>query len=211
MPRFAYDAIDTTGNAVEGVTKADTIGAARALLVDQEPVPDEDRGTRWHARLRAHQGEGEEEGADALHASAGGVREGRYPDHRRARDRSATRPRTWPCGARITHMVDDLRNGGTFVRAPRRSTRRRSRRTTSASSGLGRAHRPARRDAGEPRRVPRARDRHARQGRVGTVVSRWSSWCWPSFTVAVLAGLRAAAVQAAVRGARRRAAAARPG
>jgi hypothetical protein len=29
MPKFAYAAIDTTGAPVEGVTKADTIGAAR--------------------------------------------------------------------------------------------------------------------------------------------------------------------------------------
>ena len=39
MPRFAYDAIDTTGAAVAGVTKAETIGAARALLVDQNLFP----------------------------------------------------------------------------------------------------------------------------------------------------------------------------
>ncbi|MET0911382.1 MAG: type II secretion system F family protein, partial [Ilumatobacteraceae bacterium] len=39
MPRFAYDAVDTTGAAVAGVTKADSIGAARALLVDQNLFP----------------------------------------------------------------------------------------------------------------------------------------------------------------------------
>ncbi len=39
MPRFAYSAIDPNGAAVEGVTKADTIGAARALLVEQNLFP----------------------------------------------------------------------------------------------------------------------------------------------------------------------------
>ncbi len=39
MPRFAYAAIDATGASVEGVTKADTIGAARALLLDQNLYP----------------------------------------------------------------------------------------------------------------------------------------------------------------------------
>jgi type IV pilus assembly protein PilC len=39
MPKFAYAAIDTTGSPVEGVTKADTIGAARALLVEQNLFP----------------------------------------------------------------------------------------------------------------------------------------------------------------------------
>src|SRR5215203_7013983 len=39
MPKFAYDAIDTTGNAIAGVTKADTIGSARALLVEQNLFP----------------------------------------------------------------------------------------------------------------------------------------------------------------------------
>jgi len=35
MPKFAYAAIDTAGSLVEGVTKADTIGAARSILVEQ--------------------------------------------------------------------------------------------------------------------------------------------------------------------------------
>ncbi len=39
MPKFAYAAIDPNGAPVEGVTKADTIGAARALLVDQNLFP----------------------------------------------------------------------------------------------------------------------------------------------------------------------------
>jgi type IV pilus assembly protein PilC len=39
MPRFAYAAIDATGASVEGVTKAETIGAARALLLDQNLYP----------------------------------------------------------------------------------------------------------------------------------------------------------------------------
>ena len=39
MPKFAYAAVDTTGAPVEGVTKADTIGAARAILVEQNLFP----------------------------------------------------------------------------------------------------------------------------------------------------------------------------
>ncbi len=39
MPKFAYAAIDAQGAPVEGVTKADTIGAARSILVDQNLFP----------------------------------------------------------------------------------------------------------------------------------------------------------------------------
>ena len=47
MPKFAYAAIDPQGAPIEGVTKADTIGAARALLVEQNLFPtkiEESRG-----------------------------------------------------------------------------------------------------------------------------------------------------------------------
>lgn len=39
MPKFAYAAIDPQGAPVEGVTKAETIGAARSILVDQNLFP----------------------------------------------------------------------------------------------------------------------------------------------------------------------------
>jgi type IV pilus assembly protein PilC len=39
MPKFAYAAIDSTGTPIEGVTKAETVGAARALLVEQNLFP----------------------------------------------------------------------------------------------------------------------------------------------------------------------------
>lgn len=39
MPRFAYTAIDTTGTTVDGVSKADTIGDARAWLLAQDLHP----------------------------------------------------------------------------------------------------------------------------------------------------------------------------
>jgi type IV pilus assembly protein PilC len=39
MPRFAYAAIDANGASVEGITKADTIGAARALLLEKALYP----------------------------------------------------------------------------------------------------------------------------------------------------------------------------
>lgn len=39
MPKFAYAAIDPSGTSVEGVTKADTIGEARAALMDLNLYP----------------------------------------------------------------------------------------------------------------------------------------------------------------------------
>jgi type IV pilus assembly protein PilC len=39
MPRFAYAAIDATGASIEGVTRADTLGDARAGLLDQNLYP----------------------------------------------------------------------------------------------------------------------------------------------------------------------------
>ena len=36
MPKFAYSAIDSAGAEIEGTTKADTIGTARTLLVEQK-------------------------------------------------------------------------------------------------------------------------------------------------------------------------------
>src|SRR5262245_42745869 len=39
MPRFAYAAIDASGASIEGVTKASTIGEARAHLLDQNLYP----------------------------------------------------------------------------------------------------------------------------------------------------------------------------
>ena len=47
MPKFAYDAIDAAGETVSGSTKADTIGAARALLMEKNLYPvriEESRG-----------------------------------------------------------------------------------------------------------------------------------------------------------------------
>ncbi|MEP1123966.1 MAG: type II secretion system F family protein [Ilumatobacter sp.] len=47
MPKFAYAAIDAQGTPVNGVTKADTLGGARALLVGQNLFPtkiEESRG-----------------------------------------------------------------------------------------------------------------------------------------------------------------------
>ena len=46
MPKFAYAAIDPQGAPVEGVTKADTIGAARAVLVEQNLFPTKIEETR---------------------------------------------------------------------------------------------------------------------------------------------------------------------
>jgi type IV pilus assembly protein PilC len=39
MPKFAYSAIDATGSEIEGTTKADTLGTARQLLVEQNLYP----------------------------------------------------------------------------------------------------------------------------------------------------------------------------
>ena len=46
MPKFAYAAIDPQGAPIEGVTKADTIGAARAILVEQNLFPTKIEETR---------------------------------------------------------------------------------------------------------------------------------------------------------------------
>ncbi len=53
MPKFAYSAIDPTGVEIEGVTKADTIGSARAFLVEQNLFPIKIEESRGPARLRA--------------------------------------------------------------------------------------------------------------------------------------------------------------
>jgi type IV pilus assembly protein PilC len=39
MPKFAYTAIDSSGASVEGSTKADTVGAVRAILIAKDLVP----------------------------------------------------------------------------------------------------------------------------------------------------------------------------
>ena len=39
MPRFAYAAIDANGASVEGITKADTIGEARAHMLEKALYP----------------------------------------------------------------------------------------------------------------------------------------------------------------------------
>jgi type IV pilus assembly protein PilC len=39
MPKFAYSAIDASGSEIEGTTKADTIGTARSILVEQNLYP----------------------------------------------------------------------------------------------------------------------------------------------------------------------------
>jgi type IV pilus assembly protein PilC len=39
MPKFAYSAIDASGSEIEGTTKADTLGTARQLLVEQNLYP----------------------------------------------------------------------------------------------------------------------------------------------------------------------------
>ncbi|MFK8025163.1 MAG: type II secretion system F family protein [Ilumatobacter sp.] len=47
MPKFSYAAIDATGAPTEGTTKADTIGAARAILAEKDLFPtkiEESRG-----------------------------------------------------------------------------------------------------------------------------------------------------------------------
>lgn len=47
MPKFAYSAIDASGAEIEGTTKADTVGTARALLVEKNLFPiriEESRG-----------------------------------------------------------------------------------------------------------------------------------------------------------------------
>ncbi len=82
MPRFAYAAIDATGTSVEGVTKADTLGEARAGLLDQNLYPVKIQEKRGALDFELTKQTGQEEGADALHASARRLRQGRHSDHR---------------------------------------------------------------------------------------------------------------------------------
>ena len=187
MAKFAYSAIDPTGAEIEGITKADTIGSARAFLVEQNLFPIKIEESRGMLDFELTQGEGQEEEPDELHPPAGGVREGRHPDHRRARRRSATRRPTSPCAGRSRGMVDDLRNGGLLSAAAAQHPEV----FPNYYIGIlqvGRAHRPARRVAREPRRLPRARDRDPRQGRRRPRLPDGRHGAWRSSRSLILAG-----------------------
>ena len=121
-------------------------------------------------------------------APARRVRQGRHPDHRGARDH-----RRRDRGRRVVRKVI----GAAWSSTPQRLARSRRRRA-QAPRGLPdvlhrhprvrRAHRQARRDAGEPGRLPRARDRDPLKVVVGARRIRWSSWCWRSSPSLILAG-----------------------
>jgi type IV pilus assembly protein PilC len=132
MPKFAYSAIDASGSEIEGTTKADTIGMARTVLVEQNLFPiriEEAKGLldfeltkekvkKKHLMNFTRQ--------LSVFVKAGiPITEALTTIGDETTDVALRRA--------ITAMVDDLRNGG-CCRRRRRSTRRCSRTTTSASS-----------------------------------------------------------------------------
>ncbi len=160
MPRFAYAAIDTTGNAVEGVTKADTIGAARAILVEQNlfPTKIEERRGMLDFELTKEKVKKKE----LMHFT---------------RQLAVFVKAGIPITDALVVIGDETED--VALRRALSSTRRRSAqrrallgRRRDAPRGVPRllrrhppgrrAHRPARRVAREPRRLPRAGDRHPR-------------------------------------------------
>ncbi len=176
-------------STIEGVTKADT-DRRRALVPGRaEPVSrSRSRRRRGMLELRADQGEGQEEGADALHPPAGGVREGRHPDHRGADDRSATRPTDVALRRAITqHGRATCATAALLSRGGRASTPRCF--PNYYIGILQSAELTGQLDEtlDEPRRLPRARDRDPLQGRRrrssypvrrhgdGALHGRWSS------------------------------------
>ena len=138
MPRFAYAAIDASGTSVEGVTKADTLGEARAALLDQNlsPVKIQEKRGALDFELTKEKVKKKElmhfTRQLAVFVKAGiPITEAMEIIGDETQDVALQRT--------ITQMVEDLRNGGTLSEAagtrkkPPASTRRPSPRTTSAS------------------------------------------------------------------------------
>ncbi len=113
MPRFAYAAIDANGTSVEGVTKADTIGDARARLLDQSlyPVKIEERRGALSFELTKEKVKKKE----LMHFTrqlAVVVKAGIPLTE--AMEIIGDETTDVPLQRTISHMVEDLRNGGTL-------------------------------------------------------------------------------------------------
>jgi type IV pilus assembly protein PilC len=116
MPRFAYAAIDASGASIEGVTKADTLGDARAALLDQNlyPVKIEEKRGALDFELTKTKVKKKElmhfTRQLAVFVKAGiPITEAMQIIGDETQDVALQR-----C---ITNMVDDLRNGGTLSEA----------------------------------------------------------------------------------------------
>ncbi len=116
MPKFAYSAIDPAGVAVDGTTKADTIGAARQTLVGQNlfPVKIEERRGMLDFELTKEKVKKKElmhfTRQLAVFVKAGiPITDALTTIGDETNDTALRRA--------ITRMVDDLRNGGLFSAA----------------------------------------------------------------------------------------------
>ena len=188
MPRFAYAAIDANGTSVEGVTKADTIGEARAHLLDQNLYPGQDRGEARRA-LDFELTKEKVKKKELMHFTrqlAVFVKAG-IPHHRgdgdhRRRDQDVALQRT------ISHDGRGPPQRRHPVRTRPASTPRRSRSTTSASSSpaelTGQLDETLENLAGYLERELETRV----EGRRRRCRTRASSWCWPCSPSPILAG-----------------------
>jgi type IV pilus assembly protein PilC len=113
MPRFAYAAIDANGTSVEGVTKADTIGEARAHLLDKSlyPVKIEEKRGALSIELTKEKVKKKE----LMHFTrqlAVFVKAGIPLTE--AMEIIGDETTDVPLQRCISHMVEDIRNGGTL-------------------------------------------------------------------------------------------------
>lgn len=113
MPKFAYAAIDATGTSVEGVTKADTIGEARTVLMEKNlyPVKIEERRGALQIELTKEKVKKKElmhfTRQLAVFVKAGiPITDALQIIGDETQDVALRRT--------ISHMVEDLRNGGTL-------------------------------------------------------------------------------------------------
>jgi type IV pilus assembly protein PilC len=116
MPKFAYTAIDSSGASVEGSTKADTVGAVRALLIAKDLVPL--RITEAQAGMNINIGKAKLKKKELMHFSrqlsvfvkAGiSIIEALETIAEEAQDRNMRKL--------IAAMIEDLRAGSTFIDA----------------------------------------------------------------------------------------------
>ena len=119
MPRFSYAAIDASGASIEGVTKADTIGAARTILMDQNlyPVRIEEKRGAMQMELTAVKVKKKElmhfTRQLAVFVKAGiPITDAMQIIGDETSDVALQRT--------VTMMVEDLRNGGTLAEAARK-------------------------------------------------------------------------------------------
>jgi type IV pilus assembly protein PilC len=116
MPKFAYTAIDSSGASVDGSTKAETVGAVRALLIAKDLVPL--RIAEVQSGININIGKPKLKKKELMHFSrqlsvfvkAGiSIIEALETIAEEAQDRVMRKV--------IAEMIDDLRQGSTFIDA----------------------------------------------------------------------------------------------